>query len=194
MQKLNQEQCKMVNDNLDIVSVILRNCIHTNQSVRGLEWDDLYQSGCIGLCKAAVAFNGSCSFKTFAAAVVKNELLNICRKLQVQWRKMPEVSLFDTLSGDESSMLFDVLAAPDETADKNAEAAIKYEFSEIKKNHSGIVLKGIQALELRYKGYSGADIAALYHVEAKHVFAWISKAKKRLELSGELGSLLESCK
>ena len=40
---------------------------------------------------------------------------------------------------------------------------------------------GIEALELKIRGYSGADIARLYHTEPNHVGAWISRAKAKLK-------------
>ena len=39
---------------------------------------------------------------------------------------------------------------------------------------------GIEALELKVKGFSGAEIAELWGVEQNHVGAWISRAKSKL--------------
>ena len=50
-----------------------------------------------------------------------------------------------------------------------------------KKEYSGVAQLGIEALELKIKGYSGADIARLYHTEPNHVGAWISRAKAKLK-------------
>lgn len=49
-----------------------------------------------------------------------------------------------------------------------------------KKEYSGVAQLGIEALELKIKGCSGADIARLYHTEPNHVGAWISRAKAKL--------------
>lgn len=195
MQRLSDEQRRIVSENLDIVSIVLRKYIHTNSSVRGLEWDDLYQCGCIGMCKAAVTYNGSCDFKTFAFAVVKNELLDVCRRLQTQWRNMPTLLLSEAVPDSADITYLDVLAAPgNDFRDKESEMEINLQFAEIKKHHNGTVLKGIHALELRYRGYTGLDIAAIYKVEPKLVFSWISKAKQKLKATNELNLLLNSCK
>ena len=45
-----------------------------------------------------------------------------------------------------------------------------------KKTHRGAVLKGIEAIELRIKGYTGAEIARMYGVKNNNVSNWISKA------------------
>ena len=49
---LNVEQQETVEQHLDLVSIILRKYINTNEQIRGLEHDDLYQCGCLALCKA----------------------------------------------------------------------------------------------------------------------------------------------
>ena len=35
-------------------------------------------------------------------------------------------------------------------------------------------------MELKIKGYSGVDIARLYHTKPTHVGAWISRASEKL--------------
>lgn len=45
-----------------------------------------------------------------------------------------------------------------------------------KKPHKGAVLKGIEAIELRIKGYTGAEIAQMYGVKNNNMTSWISKA------------------
>jgi hypothetical protein len=42
------------------------------------------------------------------------------------------------------------------------------------------VLKGIEAIELQLKGYSGAEIARMYSVKNNNVTSWISKARAAL--------------
>ena len=71
---------------------------------------------------------------------------------------------------------------------------IALQFAKAKQHHTGIALKGIEALELRYKGYTGKEIAALYHTSPKSVFSWISRAKQKLRQNGELEALLACCK
>ena len=53
-----------------------------------------------------------------------------------------------------------------------------------KREYSGVAQLGIEALELKIRGYSGADIARLYHTEPNHVGAWISRAKAKLKMDG----------
>ena len=51
----------------------------------------------------------------------------------------------------------------------------------LKAQYTGTVFRGIEALEWKTKGYSGAEIAKMYGVKPNLVGAWISKAVKKLE-------------
>ena len=44
---------------------------------RGIEYDDLYQSGCVGLIKAVDSFDGARAnrFSTYAARCIENAIL-----------------------------------------------------------------------------------------------------------------------
>ena len=51
----------------------------------------------------------------------------------------------------------------------------------MKRQYSGTVRLGIEAIELKVQGYSGAEIAVMYGVKPNLVGAWISRAKSRLK-------------
>ena len=51
---------------------------------------------------------------------------------------------------------------------------------EARRTHKGAVLKGIEAIELQLKGYSGAEISRMYGVKNNNVTSWISKARAAL--------------
>lgn len=189
---LTKKQQDLVQEHVYIVDWVIRKYIMVNESVQGLGWDDLHQSGCVALCEAAQKFDGRCQFSTFAYMVVKNRLIDECRKIKVRQRRQCSLENPNPNTGDESSYL-DTIAAPEEP-DALGQKFISWQFSSLKQRHTGVTLKGIEALELRYLGYSGTDIAALYQVPPKHVFAWISRAKKKLKASGELEALLNCCK
>lgn len=54
---LNDLQRRRVEDHLALVEQVLRRSIKTNETVDGMGHDDLYQEGCIALCRAAVSYN-----------------------------------------------------------------------------------------------------------------------------------------
>lgn len=53
---LNDLQRQRVEDHLALVEQVLRRSIKTNETVDGMGHDDLYQEGCIALCRAAVSY------------------------------------------------------------------------------------------------------------------------------------------
>ena len=77
---LSQEQQALVEPNLAVIDKVISRYIHVNEGVCGLGRDDLYQEGAVALCKAASTYDGrSASFDTYAAAVIRNHLLNHCK-------------------------------------------------------------------------------------------------------------------
>ena len=48
---LTPDQQKVVEENLDLADILLRTKIHPNETIRGMEFDELYQCGCLALCR-----------------------------------------------------------------------------------------------------------------------------------------------
>ena len=67
---------KLVSDNLRLVGHLCRRF-----SGRGIEYEDLYQAGCVGLVKAARAFDDSLGFQfsTYAVPVILGEVRRLFR-------------------------------------------------------------------------------------------------------------------
>jgi RNA polymerase sporulation-specific sigma factor len=70
------EQNKLVTENFGLVHACARRYIG-----RGIEYDDLYQSGCEGLVKAAVGFDSSRNirFSTYAVPAILGEIRRLFR-------------------------------------------------------------------------------------------------------------------
>lgn len=56
-ERLTQEQRELVEENLTVIDSVIKSCVHVNNNICGMEYDDLYQIGAIGLCKAQAAIN-----------------------------------------------------------------------------------------------------------------------------------------
>lgn len=168
---LTAEQKKLVEEHLNIVPYIINKYIKNSEDVE-MEYEDLIQEGNLALCKAAMKYNRSVKFNTFAEIVVKHELLSYCKKIN---RKIKTVNLPD------GKNIEDILVSNDEEVPEilfNAENLKS--IRNIKNEYSGVVLKGIEAIELKMQGLAGGDIAALYEVKSNYVSAWIAKAKRQL--------------
>ena len=91
---LNDLQRQRVEDHLALVEQVLRRSIKTNETVDGMGHDDLYQEGCIALCRAAVSYREEMgSFPAYAKVVIRNHLLDRCREIQSVRKNLPLVSL-----------------------------------------------------------------------------------------------------
>lgn len=77
MNSLTKAQQKLVAQNLPVVHWVICDYIHVNPTICGLEYSDLFQEGCLWLCKAAATYkdDGRAQFSTYAKTVVKNGLL-----------------------------------------------------------------------------------------------------------------------
>ena len=165
-------QQALVEQYLPIVSKTISRYIQTKESVCGLGYDDLYQEGCVALCRAAATYDGtSAQFTTYATTLIRNHLLDCCRAVSNQQRLLPSLSL-DT--GGEGS----TLTVPEPFTEDSAAALIdRLDTAELladcKRRYTGVARLGIEALELKISGCSGAGIARLYDVKPNHVGAWI---------------------
>ena len=77
---LNELQRQRVEDHLALVEQVLRRSIKTNETVDGMGHDDLYQEGCIALCRASVSYREEMgAFPAYARTVIRNYLLDAVR-------------------------------------------------------------------------------------------------------------------
>ena len=83
MTSLTEQQQELVARNLFIVHWVICDYIHVNPTICGMEYGDLFQEGCLWLCKAASTYknDGRAQFSTYAKTVVKNGLLSYCRAI-----------------------------------------------------------------------------------------------------------------
>ena len=175
--KLNTDQQELVEQHLDLVSIIIRKYISTNEQIRGLEYEDLYQYGCLALCKAAFHYDGRVKFETFAGTVIRNALLDECRKAKVNYSRSLSYDASVDPDDDDGDTFAGMLGDTSDMTDRLFSEELMSIVQTAKKTHKGAVLKGIEAIELQIKGYSGAEIAQMYEVKNNNVTSWISKAR-----------------
>ena len=165
-----QEQAR-VEENMGLVGMVLRDYVHTPPSGSVYTEEDLYQIGCIGLCKAVYSDKAghSAAFSTYACRLIRNEIYDALeystrhsREQATAPEDLPHVRLDDEL---EQHMLcgelFDQLDRAEATA-------------------TGTVAKGIQAIRLLAQGYTNREIGERFQAPANHVTAWVAKARKYL--------------
>ena len=73
------DQQKLVEEHLYLVEIAVKKYIHAFGRTPGIEWDDLYQSGCLALCNAAHCYNPDFPFPPYASKAIRNALHDYCR-------------------------------------------------------------------------------------------------------------------
>ena len=167
---LTAEQRKLVETSLEFVHWTITHLIA--RSASQMEYDDLFQEGCVALCHAAANYHGETSFKTYAITVIRNHLIDCCRKQANVKKHTSEQSL------DDPDAALPVPVCTDHAQFSGVDASAV--LTACKSRYRGVARLGMEALVLKAKGFDCKDIAALYHTRSNHVGAWISRAAKKL--------------
>ena len=167
---------KMIEGNLRLVLSVIQRF-----AGRGENMDDLFQIGCIGLCKAAATDKGG-TFSTYAYRLIWNE---ICDALIYSTRRQAA-----EFSSDMIPLLVEepTVSIADVATQLDVQAALKA----AKQEASPCVVKGIEAMIQMTKGRSSKEIGNEFGVSANLVCAWVSKARKYLRSRPEISALVET--
>lgn len=176
MISLNTGQRKMVEEHLPLVKRVIYKYIIADETVCGLGFDDLYQEGCIWLCKAALTYreDKGVKFAPYAERVVANGLRTYCRLTANKQKRLRSLSDY---MDEESNLLSSSEPMEEELI---AQDILRF-LQRLKPQYSGVARLGIEAIEWKVKGLSGAEIAKMYGVKPNAVGAWISRAVQKLK-------------
>ena len=182
---MDKKQQRLVEDNLHVVKLAIHKNIIVNDSLYGFEYDDLYQEGCIWLCKAAVSFDETrnVKFSTYAERIVINGLRTYCSLMC--GKQKHHIQLPAQKEQDEEVFSLDQIPAEDTLEQLFEEQDIYILLQSMKQQYSGTIRLGIEAIEWKVKGFSGAEIAKMYGVKPNLVGAWISRASSRLKKNSD---------
>ena len=161
---LTQDQQKLVEENMGLVGKVIKDKVHGLDQLRFFTYDDLYQIGCIGLCKAVSSDKGGC-FSTFAYRLIWNE---ICSALIYANRR----------AGRECELVPEIL---DVRQQEKEYSDLHSVLGKIEAEATDAMAKGIRALRLNAEGYSCAEIGQVLGESAKCVAARISRTRKYLK-------------
>ena len=104
---LTAEQQKKVEQNIRLVQKVINDKVHGPYQLGIYTYDDIFQIGCIGLCKAVATDRGG-TFSTYAYRLIWNEICDaLVYATRRQTREIP--SDLAPLVQDESEMDTEVL-------------------------------------------------------------------------------------
>lgn len=177
--KLTKEQQKLVEENMGLVGKVIKDKVHGANQLGIYTYDDIFQIGCIGLCKAAATDKGGC-FSTYAYRLIWN---CICDALIYATRRQNTELLGndeDWYTVSDSRNLFSELQY-------DLDAAIKKARSDAPPS----LQKGIDAVILMNEGYSSVEVGEQLQTAPNVIRALASKVKKYLRSCPEVLALKE---
>ena len=149
MTSLTEQQQELVARNLFIVHWVICDYIHVNPTICGMEYGDLFQEGCLWLCKAASTYknDGRAQFSTYAKTVVKNGLLSYCRAICNRKKKFSRLII-----GEHGELAADGEALESRPDAFDTQVSLIETLSLLdacKKDYDGVTRLGIEALALK---------------------------------------------
>ena len=168
------EQQKIVEANMGLVGKVIKEKVRRLGQPGTPSYEDLFQTGCVGLCKAAMTDKGGC-FSTYAYRLIWNE---ICDELIRNTRLVLNEQSTDTV---------DVLSeAASAHPDPLTTSDLRHTIGQAKAKAQGGTARGIQCLELTVQGYTSKEIGAIVGADPGTVRMWITRARKYLKGLPEL--------
>lgn len=177
--RLTEDQQKVVEDNMGLVAKVIKDKVRNIDQGIHYSFDDLYQIGCIGLCKAAVTDKGGC-FSTYAYRLIWNE---ICDEL-IRSSRIERYHCYL----NEDHLPSDQIQWEDPCLNLLEQKVI---LETVKERAIGMAAKGITCLELAVQGYTSAEIGRQMNAEAATVRMWMTSARRFLKEQPELKSCIE---
>ena len=177
---MTQEQRKIVEDNMGLVGKVIKDKVRQLGQPGTPSNDDLFQTGCMGLIKAAMTDKGG-TFSTYAYRLIWNE---ICDELIRNTRLVLNEQSADTIEilTKSSEQLPDPLEIHD----------LRHILRQAKEQARGGAARGIECLELTAKGYSSKEISELIGADPGTVRMWMTRARKYLRGIPELRRFAEA--
>ena len=173
---MTQEQQKIVEENMGLVGKVIKDKVRQLGQPGVPSYDDLFQTGCIGLIKAAITDKGG-TFSTYAYRLIWNE---ICDELVRNTRLVLNEQPADTIESSKQ------VQDPLETHD------LRHTLQQAKERAHGGAARGIECLELMVQGYNSQEIGDIVGADAGTVRMWMTRARKYLKGLPELRQYAEA--
>ena len=175
---LTERQQRIVEANMGLVGRVIKDKVHGLGQEGAFTYDDLFQIGCIGLCKAAATDKGGC-FSTYAYRLIWNEICDALVKTTRINQNETVMEANDILRGVQEHM-----------PDPLEACELKQILESARRSADGVTAKGVQCLMLSAQGYTSSDLANIFNANASAVRMWMTKARRYLRDFPELATYI----
>jgi RNA polymerase sigma factor (sigma-70 family) len=180
--RLNNAQGKRIEENMGLVGGVIRDHVWDVHGVGIFTYEDLFQIGSVGLCKAAATYKpGKAKFSTYAYRVIQNEIFDALEYATLR-RVREEIMEPERVPVSETGDLPDgILGSLEQALDAALTRA------------SGVTAKGIRAIRLLAEGYTHREIGGqMGGASANNVSAWVARARKFLQADPAIAALKDT--
>ena len=176
---LTPTQLQVVEENMGLVGKVIKEKVHGLGQPGVPDYDDLFQTGCIGLIKAAMTDKGG-TFSTYAYRLIWNE---ICDELVRNTRLVLKEQSADTL---------EIMSTSHQSHPDPLNAlSLRQSLQQAKQHAPGGAARGIQCFELIVQGYSSQEVGSIIGADSGTVRMWMTRARKYLKGFPELQNYAE---
>ena len=171
MRKMTDAQRALAEEHMQLVTWVLNNRV---PFWRRDEYDDMWQAGAIGLCKAAMNFNENIGVKfgTYAAVFIRGEMIDSGRRSQRQAKQSGDARLEDIVLHDKDIVtLGDTIPAREDGQAMEALLILRETMSRIKGRQR-------EVLELELAGFGQDEIGRMVGISQPGVSRSLTRSRK----------------
>lgn len=183
---------QLAEDHLELVPLMVSALTRSCPNLSGDESEELAQIGYLALCRAAMSHDHNRPFEPYAKAAIRHAIYDYWRDCRRRNKRF--CSLDALMEKDIDPTAFQHPDFPSGTSKDVEDAAYSGEYFAflrlLEQQSSGVLQKGMIALQMQQQGYKSTDLAKIYNVPPNHIRAWQSKARKVLKENEELYALL----
>ena len=177
---LSEEQRLQVEANMGLIGKVLKDKLRGGSALGVYTHEDLFQIGCVGLCKAVAEDKKTGCFSTFAYRLIWNE---ICAALVLGNR----YAMHEAPTEDPS----EVHHAVSEFASSNSRLELEELQRRLSRDAPAGIRKGMQVLILKAHGYTSKEIGVQLQLPANAVRTLASRTRAYIRKLPEYAAYAE---
>lgn len=182
MKRMTDYQRQLVEEHMNLVDRVIKKHFTVSGGAY-MSYEDLYQTGCEALCRAAMYYRPDYgTFYALAQKCIYHAMIDYCRKVNTSKRKITAKDIREIERYYE--------AHPSFTATTIRANTLMF-LGEYAKRYTGIAQKGVEAMMMKQCGYSSREAAEHFGTTVNNVNAWISRAREKLRKEQEMQNLRE---